>query len=431
MASQHKLYKDNLYEAIDSAQDLEGLLPMLKRMPIHHVKQFMLQEVHNMSTSIAKEMQFNALSMDRTIPSVVIHYILSFQEWDLKDVRLVNKQWNKLSNQHEKNYYFQLNKKLNQNSPIPYNSAKNTSWILSKPIRPLTKIDKDLGFKMSPTGNVGLTIRHDCKSGDRLFLHNGIFKDNGWIDKDVSIIGVGGNGGQSVIKISTNDSNSCWSIVDYTEYRSFQIYIENVVFNFLKSRGATGAFVIGSKCKLSLNKCKLLSRIKGIVVNEDCCINVNHCIFDGAGTAIKIDMRTNQAIIRNNVFRKYGNECRYGRSEQYGCVQIYYERGKYESRMNRPQDDARSGKEKGFVELTCKGNVFEDNLCYLIAERAVYEPIGARNETVNVGLAEESLYIQHKDLYTLKYNILKGYNAAKCRKVDCVKKANMIYYNNE
>ena len=61
------------------------------------------------------------------LPSDIMSYILSFQSLsDLYNSKQINKEWNLLSNQNEKKYFINLQRQLDQDCPIPTQSAGQT-----------------------------------------------------------------------------------------------------------------------------------------------------------------------------------------------------------------------------------------------------------------------------------------------------------------
>ena len=91
---------------------------MLKHVSINKLKQHLHQSIDEMKQETVREMYFNSSSIDDIIPADVIQHILSFQSLDLKNVKCVNKQWNKLSMQNERNYHIKLQQRMNEGLPI-------------------------------------------------------------------------------------------------------------------------------------------------------------------------------------------------------------------------------------------------------------------------------------------------------------------------
>ena len=168
-----------------------------------------------------------------------------------------------------------------------------------------------------------------------------------------------------------------------------QLYIQDIKFEHNGQRYCIGT---GKQAKLWLNKCKFTFTDPkkrphyddnpygkcGIATTNKSYLNINECEFDGAESAIKIDMKSHQTIITRNVFKNCG-----------GCIEIvdtlptiqsHFDVNALLRRLNGIIDE----EEHGFVKLECDSNVFENNVYYPIAERVVEE--------------EQSSYIQNKDL---------------------------------
>ena len=300
------------------------------------------------------------------------------------NIKCVNKEFNKLSAQCEKQYYSNLQKRLDKDSPIPYNSKANKTWIIHPKRSQLTAPEKKHKFN-GPFRSLSQTLLK-CKSGDRLFIHhgvkNGAYRTCASINKNLTIVGVG--------SASTVISGKFAQISRVAPQK--EAYFENITFD---CRGCpysrVGAITIDGG-KLWLNKCKFLFTHIGIFVKPHSHLNARSCKFYGGTSAITISPYAEKINIKNSIFKHCEDV----------CVQI--------AGLKDRQDTAR---------LFCAGNVFENNWGYPIADSAK-----ALNDYL-------STYIRQTELYTLTGNILRGYNGSNLRERGHITDANKIYFDDQ
>ena len=101
----------------------------------------------------------------------------------------------------------------------------------------------------------------------------------------------------------------------------------------------------------------------GIRVRNDAELNVQNCEFVGGSSAIQISPIAKSVIVKDSLFKNCGKEDFYAYSAENACIQIIDDYSEVRNFKNEVIKEA-------YVELKCDGNVFEDNLCYPIAERA-------------------------------------------------------------
>ena len=142
--------KDRLQNQTASAQNINDLLPFLKCIPMDKLRDFVHQNIEEMNQSQLKTMHSNAISINRIIPGDIIQHIISFQVLELENVKCVNKQWNKLSKQHERNYYLPLRSPESwpeRHSLWKYINNDPQIFILHPKRTQLTEIERQCGFK--------------------------------------------------------------------------------------------------------------------------------------------------------------------------------------------------------------------------------------------------------------------------------------------
>ena len=431
------VYKKELQENVSDAHTVKDLMPFLGALSLDKLKDFINQNVDEFNASESKTMYFNSVSIDKILPDDIIQYILSFQSITDNHKTYVSKQWEKLSNQNERNYYLQLQSRLDKNGPIrPYNKTKNNTWIIHPTRTQLTKVEEEFGFK-GPINDIvdaldSITNDFECQSGDRLIIHEGVHNLHmvrGTICTDLSIIGVGN---EAIIRDAYGGEETLLDIGTFDRDKLTRIYFENITFDFSKS--CCSPMHLNGNSKLWLNKCKLLFPmdgidvgngssvfvvVDGIDVGNGSCLFVENCVFDRATTAIIISPLSRCVVIRNSTFRNCGRETEYRDSGENACIAINQTTG-------LTPDEMRVGN-YSFVRLICKENVFENNLCYPIAERAKKKIENFRS----VGMYDEYVYIDKCDRYRLESNIFKGYNGIAVENNTDINDANKIYFNDE
>lgn len=206
MNSKDSVSKQSLKTVIDYASSWCDLKPIINKVPLQKIKQFLHQMVDNNYVNVQNEIiniksiywEFNG-NIENILPGVMIQYILTFLKFDLQFVKLVNKRWKQLSDLNEKLYYSRVS---SQNTNIPYDENVNTTYIIRYPRIQLTTIEKELNFEMIPLhlkhkGQVHINININftktiLKNGDRIIVYPGqyvidkplIFKTN------LTIIGI-------------------------------------------------------------------------------------------------------------------------------------------------------------------------------------------------------------------------------------------------
>ena len=136
---------------------------------------------------------------------------------------------------------------LDQSCPIPYDPAKNTTWIFHPRRTQLTAVEKDLGFRIRPESTTinNMTIMADA--GDRFLIHTGTYREtfsqySSNFTEDLSIIGIGGkciihNYGSRAWSINENACNGKvipvngrkWRNDDEYDTVSGRLFLQNVI----------------------------------------------------------------------------------------------------------------------------------------------------------------------------------------------------------
>eukprot|EP01084_Bolivina_argentea_P277017 472782_1 len=425
-----KTTKKNLNAtSINKITNISKLSPILKELPLNSLKKFIHQSIEEMDASIAKTVYFCSLSLDDIMPSDIIQKFLSFQALDLQNVTLVNKQWNKLCYVNERNYYLQLQQRLDDECPISYDKQLNTTWIVDHRRSKLTAVEKELGFK-GPSILIIATM--DIQNCDRIFVHSGRCLAQGayFIDKNTAIVGVGG---QAIISDGMSYDDEIHLVVqseiDMANSVSTRtcVYLENLEFDCnQKMHGRQGVIKVEPTGKLFLKKCKIRSKDTGIVVRSLSCLSVNECEFDGATTAIELSPITEKVVVLDSLFTHCGLSDDIFVSGEKACIQM---NDAYGDLMHI--DFENESDEIPFAQLICDGNLFTDNLCYPIAERARAK-LDDNGERFVAEPQDKAIFVDKKELQILLNNKLSGYNATKVKKIKKkIEDANKIYFNNE
>lgn len=299
--------------------------------------------------------------------------------------------------------YRQLIHDADANSPIPFVNGRNNTWVVHHGRQQLTQSEIDLGFA-DVSNNIANAIARS-NSGDRIFIHGcGTVDYDGWgidfIQTDLTIIGVGFD---AILDSQSTTGDMFCSVTDC------RVYIENIRFHCseLERKLVIDVGYIDNS-QLWLNKCKLWLGQSSILVQGGSSLMVDNCAFYEGSSGIRITPDAQEVIIRNSKFKYCGQSASYRDSAENACIL-------FDCNLYPLTED--------FVKLICTGNIFEDNLCYPIAERA--KNTGSLNE---ITIAESGMYIDRQELYTLKNNMLKGDNATEILDVNNID-ANTIYYN--
>lgn len=301
-------FEDELRAHVASSNSLKDLLPLLPYISLDVLKQAICQNMNGMQPESIKKMHCNSLSIHKIIPSDLIQHVLSFQGLDLKHVKCVNKQWNKLSNKNEKKYHLALQEKLDQNSPIPYDKSINNTWIVHSERNKLTRVEKELGFKLVLRSRKDDMLNSSEVNGDRFYVFSGnyICGTKSIFNNDASIIGI--NVGDKPL----------------TKYILSEAAME-----------------IKEGCKLWIEGFRAASLSAGIIVNRNASLLMTDCEWYSIQTAIEVNMNAEEVTIKDSVF----TECK-------DCIEMVYD-GEHAS-----------------VRLVCDGNLFRNIKRYTIYERA-------------------------------------------------------------
>ena len=384
-----------------------------KQALLNRIKYYYSKKINSESQPPFKRRKI-VLSIHYVLPKEIVQHILSFELW-ATETKMVCRTFKEAAEQNERNYYRTLVETMNIKCPVPYDCNMNNTWIVDPNIRQLTQVEEDLGFE-GPIHYMNQAI-HNCKSGDRIFVHNGIYEMSEMcIDKDVSIIAVGTSA------IITNKQSeyieTFWQIgrspVDVAPGdKCTKVYLENLRFNLNCRYIRFGIEILEGKGWLK--ECELISIGEMMLyVEENTHLMVENCGFEKSSTAIGIASLANEVKVTNSIFRNHGSGTLFEYCGEFGCILINVQ-------SYGPYTDGT----ETFVRLNCEGNIFEDNLCYPIAERCRYDE--NTYETVT-----EPIYIDKMELYHLKDNILKGYNGSKVlKRIKPIENANVMYYNNE
>ena len=352
----------------------------------------------------------SSFSIDHILPKDIIQHILSFQIWTSAS-KAVNKLFRDVAEQNERNHYLELIKTIDESSPIPYNDDINNTWIIDPKVRPLTKIEENLGFKESFDHLYYVLHEYNLKPGDRILLHDGFYEVlDEWHIRDISIIGIGNS---AVIGECHHSS------IGETMLHVGNVYLQNLKLQRLdKEYDCVGDAMIEIQFgRLCLNKCELKSYGHTIImVPGNTYLSVDNCGFAKASTAITISPFANEINVTNNRFSNHGSENQYAYSGECGCIimdEIIIQNTSYRRSCQCESES--------FVKLNCEANVFEDNSCLPICERCGCDETFA---PVHV-----PMYIDKKELYTLKNNVLRGHNGSK--EGNSITDANVLYFINE
>ena len=366
------------------------------------------------------EAEPNTRSINDIFPKEIIQYILSFGDiWSDLSTKCVNKEWKELSDAFERKQYLQILESLDQNSPIPYDKKKNNTWLVhAEELKDLTALERNMGFKMADFFNVDI-LEH----GDRLLVHSGLYQliPTLEIEKDLSIVGMGNN--YPICLYDGRDDEGALLVVGTDQSTApVRVYIENITFE-CNSTDRDEVINVQTNSTLILNKCKLDFVKSAITVNIGSSLKVESCVFDGGQSAIEISPIAKDVTVKNSVFKHCGHADEFAYSWEHACIQVINLDTVHDLR-NKLIEGVK------MVKLECVGNVFQDNLCFPIAERAEIE-YDEQGFDYFLSPAERPIYIGNHELYNLENNVLRGYNATSVTQQKNIADANKIYFNDE
>merc|ERR1712048_94615 len=99
-----------------------------------------------------------------------------------------------------------------------------------------------------------------------------------------------------------------WWLIDGDRDANMHVYMENLTIDCAVGASCPEGAIAINKAKLSARDCTFRLGTSGIAVRPSACVNINHCVFDGASTAITISPAAEQVIIKNTLFKGCGKE---------------------------------------------------------------------------------------------------------------------------
>ena len=332
-----EIYKWELRKTVASFQTMDELEPFIEFLSVDQLKDLVLQNIPTLNYPISKKLHFDLSSIDQILPTDVIGHVLSFQSiQELYTTKYVNKQWNELSKQTQKNYFLNAQRELDQNCPIKYDQNSNITWIVDKGRQCfcLTKLEKEMGFKFG--GHEIMELFEKYKSGDRIFIVDDATQ---WTESinceiDIAIIGV-----QSKVTFAFGgDAKHIFSIAN-----GAKIYFQNLSFAYYGyNRDPFGLLRCSEEGELWVNKCEFEVENTGIHVSDQGSMNLRDCTFHDGICAISLAVNSGRIDINDCVFE----EC------QDGII--------IESPESCDVDST--------LQLRCKGNIFKNIEWYPICE---------------------------------------------------------------
>eukprot|EP00483_Globobulimina_turgida_P007746 UN07761 len=170
----------------------------------------------------------------------------------------------------ERNVYKTLTQNVHH-SPIKFGN-NNKIFILHPARAKLSKIEKEFGFSGIFSSIYSAIL--NCKSGDRIFAHNGVYKIGKLVtQQDISIIGVG----DKVCIVDGLDTRLCfWYQSEFTK-----LHLENINFRISNTK-LMDTIQVAPNSKLWLNRCKFTFAGPMLIARSNSYLNVNNCEFNGA-----------------------------------------------------------------------------------------------------------------------------------------------------
>eukprot|EP01084_Bolivina_argentea_P317916 551238_1 len=312
--------KQTLQNTVSSANNANELTHILQKLPLDAVKAFVNQQIEELNPKDCRNLYYQTSSIDTILSDDITKYILSFG--DLHNTKAVNKDWNNKSNQIEN---MEMKKLYDKHCN---HEQRNETWIVHPYRNTLNDAEIQLGFK-GIVKSIGAALG---KETDRIFIHNGMYKEKKMLDikSSVDFIGVGSN-----VNIQARDG-----------FIEIHPDIQNPI---------------------SMRNCKVFGfkNRSSVIVMRSSSLIVESCQFEGAkkvkehGSAIALGHCAKSVKITKCQFRNCG---------KYGCIRVY--------RGNRGSDN---------IKLQCIGNVFANNpgipvtgpnvICCVLKDNMLKKPI--------------------------------------------------------
>ena len=363
-------------------------------------------------------------SINDILPEDIIQYILLFD--GIYRHKRVNHKWNLLCNKNETILMRQIYKSFNQQTHDQQNTNKthsnkitNNIFIIHPNRIRLNQFELTSGY--TSIFNDLISVFNIIRSGDIILIHKGNYDTSlTWqhtIDNlnNITIIGLETD---VIIAGNININNSTGITL-----KNLSFIPAPTMFNYNNAilGNSTGELLrVSGNSKLTVTECKFNFRKRGIMIEPSGSLQVSQSEFIGGSTAIQVSFTAKNIEVRNSKFVNCGHMYSFDKySGEFGCILVY---------DNWFGTTARNNNHRGYTDLVrvkCIGNVFENNLCYTIAER--HPPLNIDGDD---GDDDQSEIIDEEKRYCLEENMLRGYNGKEIMR-RMIEDANQVYFNDE
>eukprot|EP01084_Bolivina_argentea_P007552 14162_1 len=363
---QHK--KNLLVSHVASANSLQSLVSILEFIPVQLIGNFISEQINQFNKQTINNAYNNIISIDDKLPCDLLQHILSFNQ--SFNTKIINKKWNKLTKQNDNLIMKQRQeaiKKYEFKHYILFDDNINDIWIIHPNRTQLTNKEINLKYK-GPINNIQTAVNL-CKSGDKLFIYDGVYtlKPNSHgsikLDKNIQFIGIGNN-------VQFKHAHDAFSVLEKRK-----CYFQNITIECdHNNKIVTEIFRVCEAATLWIKNCKLKGGFFGAIIKRNGCLNVLDCEFVDITTPISISPICGNVNVFGCIFR---DMCHNGKP----CIHIdeqFYER---------------MDKNDGNNNVKCVWNIFENINCFPIAEEVVHCHKIMKNSKRN---------------YLFAHNILKG-----------------------
>eukprot|EP01083_Nonionella_stella_P072929 196849_1 len=341
MSNIHNHYTEVLKCTVQSANNLDDILPLLNIASIQQIQKFLMDAITKLNVNATRKAYFNTLSIMDSLPHDIMQYVESF----ISDPNLIiiNKRWNEF---HNKNFT-RLRKQAINSVPFQVTITCNSSL----------NIFPHYGACHDPMDEVDINrALLKCKPRATLFLHRGIHDiDYLKLERDVQFIGLGDD-----VKLTSHSGDN----IKLREFVRLSVgthaSFENIIFDFPDHIAFEGIISLKAGAKMWLKNCTINSGCLGIDVGADADLHVQQCRFQGGSTGISVCPIARALTVGNSTFTDLGHvphESQILDSASCSCIEIEDPTGKIDG-----------GNLESRVRVQCIGNIFKNNQSLPIAE---------------------------------------------------------------
>lgn len=357
-------FKRSLSDLVRNTNNFRDIIPLLQCIDMSIIQKFVNTQINQFDEATAKNAYYRSASIMQILPTDTIQYISSFNV----SYHCLNKEWVQCSKNGNKRIKSMEQYEFN---PIIEHSgnATNNVWVVHKDRTALTQTEREMMYQ-GPLQSIKEALKH-CQSGDKLFIHDGKYKESKQLEikKNIQLIGIGKD-----VLISTDFDITIEGNV-YLENLCIETYPEVAVIDVCSSN-------------LWIKNCSITSKESrhdiGIMVRSTSNLMVKNCKF---WNCIMMAPKLCNVTAIGCIFKE---SMKYDNVES-GGIEIY------DNWRDVDKDSLNDETLKifPFCSLKCIGNLFEKQLMH---------PLTVRDSHIIHAQFDEHLM----DHIVLKHNLWKG-----------------------